>query len=255
MLSITKIFQATRSIINPRIACQFHFANTQSASLEEKLGLPPRPKRPLTPFFRFLVDNRPKIAKENPNLKPVDLIQLCAKKYADIDSEVRNKYHEEFLKEQEVYLKKRSAYENSLSDEQKFEIANAKQEKQDKKLKSEHKKKLRENGKPKKPASAYLRFLNDTSAHHREPNQSYRDYIISVAEKWKNLPEDKKQVYIKASLKDHDAYKQEISKWELKMIRLGNTDLVREKSAIKDVSKPRARGSKFKSRSVSSDSD
>ncbi|PSN54930.1 hypothetical protein C0J52_01675, partial [Blattella germanica] len=38
-------------------------------TIEEKLGLPRKPKRPLTPYFRFMAEVRPTILKKNPHLK------------------------------------------------------------------------------------------------------------------------------------------------------------------------------------------
>lgn len=122
------------------VSCQFHTSNTLSATLEEKLGLPPRPKKPLTPFFRYLTENREKLQKDNPQLKPVEVVKVCAQHYATIDPVKRAKYQDEYLKEQDDYLKRRTAYESKLTDEQKYEIANAKQEAVEKKARIEYKK-------------------------------------------------------------------------------------------------------------------
>ena len=111
-----------------------------SASLEEKLGLPPRPKKPLTPFFRYLSENRTKLQSSNPQLKPTDVVKLCAKQYESIDPAVKTKYQDQYLKDQEEYIRKRTVYDNKLTDQQKFEIANAKQEAVEKKARSEYRK-------------------------------------------------------------------------------------------------------------------
>lgn len=111
-----------------------------TASLEEKLGLPPRPKKPLTPFFRYLGDNRLKLHEKNPQLKSIEVVKLCAQNYATVDPLVKAKYQEEFIKEQEDYIRRRSLYESKLTDEQKFEISNAKQDAVDKKARIEYRK-------------------------------------------------------------------------------------------------------------------
>jgi hypothetical protein len=116
--------------------------------------------------------------------------------------------------------------------------------------------KMRENDKPKKPATAFLRYLNDAAAKNpRQPNQTHKEHIIAVADKWNKMPEDQKKTYSDAALSERNKYKQEIAKWELKMIRLGNIDLVREKTLIEERSEPKSRPRKPRARAVSSDSD
>lgn len=121
-------------------SCQIHSSNALSASLEEKLGLPARPKKPLTPFFRYLSENRTKLQTANPQLKPIEVVKLCAKQYATVDPSVKTKYQDEYIKDQEEYIRKRTVYDNKLTDEQKYEIANAKQEAVEKKARIEYRK-------------------------------------------------------------------------------------------------------------------
>lgn len=51
-------------------------ANVATKSQEEKFGLPPRPRKPLTPYFRFLADVRPKVVKENPKLSVLEVVKV-----------------------------------------------------------------------------------------------------------------------------------------------------------------------------------
>lgn len=51
-------------------------ANITTKSQEEKFGLPPRPRKPLTPFFRFLAETRPKVTKENPKLSTMEVVKV-----------------------------------------------------------------------------------------------------------------------------------------------------------------------------------
>lgn len=120
-------------------SCQLHTTNSLSASLEEKLGIPARPKKPLTPYFRYLVANRSKLQNENPDLKSFQIVQLCAKKYADIDPALKETYQKEFSSEQDDYIRKRAAYEKNLTTEQRLELSNAKQDATNKKLRIEYK--------------------------------------------------------------------------------------------------------------------
>lgn len=105
---------------------QFQTSSCDQASLEEKLGIPPRPKRPLTPFFRFMKEIRPSVTKENPNLAGLDVVRKVAEKYKSIDPALLRKLTEEYHKDQEEYLKTKFRYESQLTTEQKQNIIDAK---------------------------------------------------------------------------------------------------------------------------------
>lgn len=113
-----------------RIAASFQtsaFEHGKYDQLEAKLGLPPRPKRPLSPYFRFLNENRLQVTKENPKLKNIDVIKLCAQKYRDdLDGVTKERYFKEFAKEQEDYARKRFQYLEKLTQDQKLSLAEAK---------------------------------------------------------------------------------------------------------------------------------
>lgn len=70
----------------------------------------------------------------------MDVVKLCAKQYATIDPNIKANYQDQYIKEQEDYIKKRTMYDSKLTDEQRYEIANAKQEAADKKARIEYKK-------------------------------------------------------------------------------------------------------------------
>lgn len=92
------------------------------------MGFPPKPKKPLTPYFRFLAKARVQIAQSNPQLKAMQVVQECAKQWADVDENTKSKLTEEFMKEKEEYVTLRAVYDSKLTDEQKYEIEAAKQD-------------------------------------------------------------------------------------------------------------------------------
>ena len=102
--------------------------------------------------------------------------------------------------------------------------------------------------------SGFLRFLKIAAEKFpREENQHYRDWQKVVAEKWNSMSDAERKPLNDAAQADFVKYKQEITKWELKMVRLGNIDLVREEALIEhdNSQKPKRRQSKRQS----SDSD
>lgn len=108
--------------------------------MEEKLGLPPRPKKPLTPYFRFLAEVRPRVTKENPDLGAIQVVATCAKQWANVDDNLRKKLTDEYMKEKEKFVKERAQYEGKLTDDQKYDIQTAKQDLQESRDKRAHKK-------------------------------------------------------------------------------------------------------------------
>lgn len=104
------------------------------------MGFPPCPKKPLTPYFRFLRDNREQIKKQNPSLASIDLVKKCAEIYKDIDENIHSRYIKEYEKDRENYLKQRLEYETKLTADQRQCIADAKQAKVEKKKRVAHKK-------------------------------------------------------------------------------------------------------------------
>lgn len=97
--------------------------------------------------------------------------------------------------------------------------------------------------KPKKPASGFLRFLKEAYASSNKENRGeFREFHKKIAINWHELPEEKKNAYNDASKAETVTYRQELAKWELKMVRLGNIDLVRQEALIEQEPKaPRAK--------------
>lgn len=91
-----------------------------------------------------------------------------------------------------------------------------------------------------------MRYLKDSYAKKEGGDMHYHDQLKKIAENWKQLPEAKRNKYNEEFKKDNVVYAQELAKWELKMIRLGNLDLVRNEALIeeKPVKSRRAKAEK-----------
>lgn len=87
--------------------------------------------------------------------------------------------------------------------------------------------------KPKKPMSGFLRFLKEEYARKPRPAETnFRDYHKQIVQAWYDLSDEQKKVYNDACLAESAGYKRDLAKWELKMIRLGNIELVRHQALI-----------------------
>lgn len=72
----------------------------KSKTLEERLGIPARPKKPLTPYFRFMRDIRATVVASDPKLSANDVVKKMALKWETVDEKQKKKYQDEYKKEQ-----------------------------------------------------------------------------------------------------------------------------------------------------------
>lgn len=125
----------TRRIILP----SYQRVATLKQTAEEKIGLPAKPKRPITAYFRFMKHMRPEIVGKNPNLKLVEITKLLAQEWQKADANVKEKFEKEYQKSYQEYQTAKTTYLSSITDEQKKLIENAKNEAQFLKEKRLHK--------------------------------------------------------------------------------------------------------------------
>lgn len=125
------IFRLPASICNAEIS---------SRKLEEKLGLPTKPKKPLTSYIRFINEKRSQVKKENPGLKMSAIVQKCAQQWTAADDKIKKKFSDEYAKDKEEYQKQLDRYSSQLTDEQKTSIEAIKRDLQINKEKRAHRK-------------------------------------------------------------------------------------------------------------------
>ncbi|KAH8354245.1 hypothetical protein KR084_004366 [Drosophila pseudotakahashii] len=213
----------------------------QSKTLEEQIGLPPRPKKPLTPYFRFMREQRPKLMASNPKITTIEAVRQLSKNWSDADAQLKERLQAEFKKDQQIYLEQRTKYDATLTDEQRAEIKQLKQDLVDAKERRQLRKRVKELGRPKKPASAFLRFIaSERTNTPQGSKQTYREWHQKTTAKWTRLSDSEKEVYMQESRKEMELYRKAISIWEEKMIRLGHIDVVRHGNLI-DPPEPKTR--------------
>ncbi|XP_068617812.1 transcription factor A, mitochondrial-like isoform X2 [Battus philenor] len=196
-------------------------------SAEDRLGIE-KPKRPLTPFFKFMTQMRPALLAKNPGISSKEATLWISKHWQELDSETKTQMVKEFEKDQEDYKKIKAMYESSLTEQQKEDIKRVKAEmtaaKEKRKLKAE----LKEMGKPKKPMSSYFLF-SQTKKELFQGHQNMKENQERIKTAWLKLPESERVKYEKQAQALMEKYKKDMEAWELKMISIGRTDLVRVK--------------------------
>jgi hypothetical protein len=71
---------------------------------------PNAPKRPLSTFFLFSQDERPKIKKDNPSLSVADIAKVIGERWRSIGDDKKRGYEERARQEKERYDKEVAEY-------------------------------------------------------------------------------------------------------------------------------------------------
>ncbi|EFA08515.1 transcription factor A, mitochondrial [Tribolium castaneum] len=197
----------------------------KAADKLKELKIPNKPKKPLTPYFKFIQDHRPALLKQNPNLKVTQVVSQLAADWKTVDPSLKAKYENDYKNEMEEYADQYLRYTESLTTEQKMALKEYNKEVKKSKIKREKKKKVRENDKPKKPVGPYMLYLMEQA---KVSNKKYPQLMKELKGEWAELSPDEKSKYVEAAEKAKKQYEQDLSKWEMKMIEEGNEDLVRQ---------------------------
>ncbi|XP_067629163.1 transcription factor A, mitochondrial isoform X2 [Eurosta solidaginis] len=219
-------------------------SSTVRTTLEEKVGLPPRPKKPLTPFFRFMREQREKTKANNPHFSTREIVREMSQRWSEADEVTRNRLQDEFKRELQNFVEAKAKYEATMTDTQRAELKLLKDEIQEAKERRMMRKRIIMLGRPKRPASAFLRFLvQERTNAPQTANQTYREWQAKCAEKWSRLSDKEKQPFLEETRREITVYKKDIAEWEESMVRLGNIDVVRPSNLI-DPPEPKSKGIK-----------
>lgn len=84
----------------------------------ESQFFPNKPKRPLTPFFKYMKAIRPSIVNEFPKYKSTEIVKEISARWAVEDPEYKFKLNKEYDTEYKEYMVKVIEYEKTLTPEQ-----------------------------------------------------------------------------------------------------------------------------------------
>uniref|UniRef100_T1IEZ5 HMG box domain-containing protein n=1 Tax=Rhodnius prolixus TaxID=13249 RepID=T1IEZ5_RHOPR len=168
------------------------YCNKQS--LEEKLGLNPKPRKPVTPFFRFIASIRPEILQQQPNMKPTEIVKVAAERWKKADENTKDNLKKLYDQDVLKYLSELKQYEQNLSPGDRDMIT----------LEKESLKLRKERGKLKK------------------------EWIASITNAWKSLSQEDKAPYFEKHKKEMEEFKTKLEKWEKEMVTQGLGSVIRQ---------------------------
>ncbi|XP_011258733.1 transcription factor A, mitochondrial isoform X1 [Camponotus floridanus] len=218
------------------LSCTRRLATTQDPIVSklkrsiEKDILPPKPKKPLNAYMQYFLSVKDKLHKEYPNYTQIEIIKKVAEQWSQVDPTIKQNLQKQYMEQSSVYKQKLMEYKNSITDDQQMLIKQELIKKEHALEKSQIKQKLAELGKPKRPLTAFVLFMQDNKMV-KDPQISQQDWMKNMSNEWKNLIIEDKNKYIAKAARLSEKYKIELKNWEENMIREGHQDLL--KSTLK----------------------
>ncbi|XP_053598212.1 transcription factor A, mitochondrial isoform X3 [Microplitis demolitor] len=172
------------------------YSESRLRRLEKKWDIPPRPKRPLNPFFKFVV--------------------------------LRREEMKEYREEMNEYSRQMILYEKSLTSEQKQILKSLAEKRAEMKEKSKEQQRLKDLGKPRKPPPVIFLFISSKMNTKKDDDQ-YHEWVSQISKEWTLLSTEEREKYEAEHKKMTEKYMNELLAWEAEMIRLGHIDVVRRR--------------------------
>lgn len=176
---------------------QIHLRENHSKkSVEEKLGLPRKPKQPLSGYVRFITENIASVNETNPNLLKKEQIALLAKMWSTIGDARKEEYSKAHRDEKLDYRAKLIEYKRTLSEDDKKRVQELKTAILVRKAQLNKSKQRQELGKPKRPINKFVKFfLEQKRGEGKQTRQEYKNYYQEIASRWKGLSDAERAKY------------------------------------------------------------
>lgn len=194
--------------------------------------LPEKPKRPINAYLRYVQTIRSSLYAKNPTASPGDISKLAAAQWQVLDAATKSKLENDFKKDQAVWIQENAKYLSQLTDQQKEDIRQARADKTEERAKREYKKKLKELGRPKRPLNGFLLYSADKKPKNLNKDQN-RAQIKQMAQDWAKMSDKEKGPYNDLAAAALVKYREDVKKWEEKMIAQDHADMVRKTTPTK----------------------
>ncbi|XP_030807533.1 transcription factor A, mitochondrial [Camarhynchus parvulus] len=186
-----------------------------------------RPKRPLTAYFRFVMDNRTAFREKNPEVSNTELIKKLAGAWKELPASQKQVYEEARKTDWIRYGEQLAAYKAQLTPAQAAALKEERRKQMARRRSIRAKRELTLLGKPKRARSGFNIFLSE-NFQQTEGNSPVAK-LKKLFDTWQKMSASQKQPYLQLAQDDKVRYENEIKSWEAKMIELGREDLVRSR--------------------------
>lgn len=102
------------------------YATGKIRSVEKKLGLPPRPKRPLSSYLQFCNAERNSVVEQFPDLPATAVTKKLAELWKASSPETKEKFRLKYQESAQAYTQEVIEYEKNITPEVALSITNEK---------------------------------------------------------------------------------------------------------------------------------
>ncbi|PWN51984.1 hypothetical protein IE53DRAFT_327531 [Violaceomyces palustris] len=211
---------------------------------------PSMPKKPRSAYFMFLSYTRPERAKDLPDLSITELMKKLGDEWRSMTSEEKARFEEEAEIDKQRYRAEMSEWvdqnpgkvvdpagpRSDLETDEALESSNHSKQPpsssasrtntrsnltpKEKRAQARKRQKMkvleRNSGKPKKPATAYLMFVNSVRSERQNefPQESITEITARMAGEWREMGEEERSRWKQESLKEKEAYQRALQDWK-----------------------------------------
>ena len=170
-------------------------------STPEEIRNEAKPKRPRTAFLRFLSEMYPELKEKNPGMRQAELTKIASGMWNVLPSENQQPYRDAYRAENGGYLVEFAKWKEKYG-----KNTPTKEEIPD------------ETKPPKRPRTAFLRFLSEVYLELKEKNPGTRQAELTkiASGMWNALPSENQQPYRDAYRTENEGYLVEFAKWKEK---------------------------------------
>jgi len=171
---------------------------------------PNAPKKPLSGYFMWMASGvRDKLLSESKGKKASEVIKTCGDRWKKMPAKEKKFWQDKSSREREVWNKKMAKYTKTSS----FRSFQAKKQEADYlKVKTAKKPKDTNANRPKKPLTAFFRFVNYFRKNHSD--MKVTEVTKAAGAKWKVLGQAEKIKYMAAAAADQKKYQRDIIKYQ-----------------------------------------
>lgn len=186
-----------------------------STSNQMDMPIPNMMKRPLNGYFRYAMQMRPMIVRQNPNMKITEVAKVLGQKYRQLPTNKKMDMSQTFKTEMEKYQKEFEAFKSTPEGKEVMEKLNQeRKEKRLQKFKTGLANLKSEMGRPKQAATSYSLFVTEQSSGKTWSRSEFGAIAKANAEKWKGMTEKQKAPYVQKSKQLSAKYEEDLAKWK-----------------------------------------
>mmetsp|Transcript_3840 Transcript_3840/g.4781 ORF Transcript_3840/g.4781 Transcript_3840/m.4781 type:complete len:264 (-) Transcript_3840:755-1546(-) len=163
------------------------------------------PKKPLSAYTLFVMQNRPRVSSQNPNMSFAEVASKVGLMWRELSEGKREQFRKKADQDKTRYEKEKEEWKIRASQAPPPEEERGKRKKR--------------KGAPKNPLSAYTCFVMEmrpiVGAEH--PEMTFGEVAVQVGQMWRNLDPEKRLNYTHKAEIDKQRYENEMVAWNAKL--------------------------------------